>query len=159
MDEESSYGAEDALIIMSWLNTPKGFKYVPLAIAGNNPKASESWKRIFKDPFAPASKNYNLFQREEIQIQLHGKTFFVGWTKAIPILPNQSLPPSAIILEATGTIRSYDNETTFPNGVKFSTQQNCYDAFVTMVNKKIKYQGPATDGIVVRDLYQDGLLT
>lgn len=158
MDEESSYGAEDALIIMSWLNTPKGFKYVPLAIAGNNPKASESWKRIFKDPFAPASKNYNLFQREEIQIQLHGKTFFVGWTKAIPILPNQSLPPSAIILEATGTIRSYDNETTFPNGVKFSTQQNCYDAFVTMVNKKIKYQGPATDGIVVRDLYQDGLL-
>jgi sugar-specific transcriptional regulator TrmB len=158
IDEESSYGAEDALIVMAWLSTPKGFSYVPVAIVGNNPKASQSWKRLFKDPFAPASKNYYLFKKDEIQIQMHGDTFFAGWTKSIPILPNQSLPPSAIILEATGIIRSRAFETTFPNGVKLDSQFNYYDAFVTMINKKIKYQGPATDGLFIREMYQDEIL-
>ena len=155
MDEESTYGSEDAIIVMSWLNTPKGFKFVPLAIVGNNPNASESWKRIYQDPFAPASRNYYLFNNEEVQIQMHGNTFFAGWTKSIPVQPKRSLPPSAIILEATGTIRSYDDEMTFSNGVKFNRQQNCYDSFVTMVNKKTKYQGPATDGLLIREFYQD----
>lgn len=155
MDEESTFGAENALIVMSWLNTPKGFKFVPLAIAGNNPKASENWKHIYQDPFAPISCNYNLFNNEEVQIQMHGNTFFAGWTKAIPLQPNRYLPPSAIILEATGTIRSYDDQMTFSNGVKFNRQQNSYDAFVTMVNKETKYQGPATDGLLIREFYQD----
>ena len=155
MDEESTYGSEDAIIVMSWLNTPKGFKFVPLAIVGNNPNASESWKRIYQDPFSPASKNYTLFNNEEVQIQMHGNTFFAGWTKSIPLQPKRSLPPSAIILEATGTIRSYDDEMIFSNDVKFNRQQNCYDAFVTMVNKKTKYQGPATDGLLIREFYQD----
>ena len=86
---------------------------------------------------------------------MHGNTIFAGWTKAIPIPPDQSLPPSALILEATGILRTRTLELTFPSGAKRNSLFNCYDAFVTLISKKNKYQGPATDGLFVREAYQE----
>jgi len=156
VDEESTLGAEDALIISLWLNFQNRFRYLPVAIVGDNPKASQQWKLNFENTDIPARNNYNLFKRDEIQIQVHGNTFFAGWTKPIPLLPNQKpLPPSALILEATGTVRPRAFDTTLLNGVRHENQFNYYDAFVTFIHQKTKYQGPATDGLLAREVYFD----
>jgi sugar-specific transcriptional regulator TrmB len=156
IDEESALGAEDALIISLWLNFHNRFRYLPVAIVGDNPKASQQWKVSFENTDIPALNNYNLFKRDEIQMQVHGNTFFAGWTKPIQLLPNQKpLPPAALILEATGTVRPRALDTTLLNGVRHEQQFNYYDAFVTFIHQKTKYQGPATDGLLAREAYFD----
>lgn len=52
-------------------------------------------------------------------------------------------------------LRSRTFELTFPSRAKRASLFNCYDAFLTLINKKIKYQGPATDGLFVREAYQE----
>lgn len=162
VDEESSFGAEDALLISLWFNTSKGFRYVPVAIVGDNPKASEQWIRAFENTLAPARKNYNLFKKDEIQIQVHGNTFFAGWTRPIPLLHHQNcartLPPAAIILEATGRIRPRAFKYALPKGLKYEQSFNYYDAFVTFIHQKTKYQGPSTDGLLAREMLHNAHL-
>ena len=107
IDEISTFGAEDAIIFSLWLKASSGFRFVPVAVVGNNPKASNGWKKVHEGTLAPAKDNYNLFKKDEIHIQVHGNTFFAGWTKPIPLLANyQPLAPSAVILEAAGQIQS-----------------------------------------------------
>lgn len=159
VDEESELGAEDALLISLWLNFHNRFRYLPVAIVGDNPKASQQWKVSFENTDIPALNNYNLFKRDEIQIQVHGNTFFAGWTKPIPLLPNQKpLPPAALILEATGTVRPRAFHTILLSGVRHENHFNYYDAFVTFIHQKTKYQGPATDGLLAREAYFDTIL-
>jgi sugar-specific transcriptional regulator TrmB len=154
IDEKSDFGAEDALGVFLLLNTPKGYRYVPVAAIGDNPRASDNWKRGLLG--SPAEKNYHLVKKEELQIQLHGNTFFVGWTIPIPLLPNQNpLPPSVLIFEATGKLRTRAFSCRSPTGALSKYQLNFFDAFVTFIHQKVKYQGPATDGLFARELYSE----
>jgi hypothetical protein len=137
IDEKSDFGAEDAL-----------------GAIGDNPRASDNWKRGLLG--SPAEKNYHLVKKEELQIQLHGNTFFVGWTIPIPLLPNQNpLPPSVLIFEATGKLRTRAFSCRSPTGALSKYQLNFFDAFVTFIHQKVKYQGPATDGLFARELYSE----
>jgi sugar-specific transcriptional regulator TrmB len=154
IDERSSFGAEDGLTVYLWLETPKGYRYVPVAAIQDNPKASDHWKKMLSG--TPAGKNCHLVKKEELQIQLHGNTLFVGWTRPIPLLPNQNpLPPSAIIFEATGKLRTLAFSSRTLSGMVAKNEVNCFDAFLTFIHQKVKYQGPATDGLFSRELYTE----
>jgi len=152
IDKESSFGSEDALVICLRQRTLKGNKYVSVAVIGDNPKASDSWKKSVKN--TPAEKNYHLVKRDELQIQIHGKTLFVGWTIPIPLLSEKfCLPPSAMLFEAEGKIKPYAYTAIALSGVRQEVFNNSFDAFVTIMHKTTKYQVPATNGTFVRDLY------
>jgi len=154
VDGRSSFGAEDGLVVYLWLNTPVGYRYVPVATVQDNPRASELWHKLYAG--TPAEKNSYLVKREELQIQLHGSTFFVGWTRPIPLLSNQEpLPPSALIFEATGKLRTLAFSTRTLSGMVAENEVNCFDAFLTFIHERVKYQGPATDGLFSRELYAE----
>lgn len=150
----STFGPEDAIMFSLWLKNPSGFRFVPVAIVGNNPKATNEWKKVHEGTTVPASNNYHLFKKDELHIQVHGNTFFAGWTKPIPLLPKyEPLSPSAVILEASGQIRSREFNMTLDNGIKQQQKLNYSDAIVSFILNKSKYQGPSTDGLMVRELY------
>lgn len=154
LDKESTFGAEEALIVYLWVKTSKGYKYVPVAIVGNNPKASDAWLARFKDDSLHSVNNYNLFKRNELQIQIHGKTFFVGWTKPIALLCNyEPIPPSALILEGTGKIMPKTFDILQHNGIRDLHKFNYYDAYITFLHQETKYQGPSTEGLLAKDMY------
>jgi len=152
IDKKSSFGAEDALMVYLWLETPIGHKYVPFALVGDNPKGSIAWKTQMKG--TPAENNIYLFGKDEIQIQVYGNTFFAEWKKPITLVPNKfTLPPSAILLEAYGKVRTHAYSTLSPAGVKSNWMMNNFEAFVTFMHKDSKYTGPGTDGLFIRDAY------
>lgn len=158
IDEESTFGAENALVISLEMKALSGLKhYIPVTIIGDNPKATKGWKRDLAG--VPAKNNYHLFKRGELHIQTLGNTFFVGWTRPIPLLSNQKpLPPSALLLEATGKNQSRSYKITLASGLNQKQMFNYSDAFVTFIHQKTKYQGPSTDGSFVRDMYMEDLL-
>jgi len=128
--------------------------YIPVTIIGDNPNATNGWKRDLAG--LPARNNYHLFKRDELHIQTLGNTFFVGWTKPIPLLSNQKpLPPSVLLLEATGKIQSRSYEMILTSGLNQKQSFNYSDASVTFIHQKTKYQGPSTDGTFVKDIYME----
>jgi sugar-specific transcriptional regulator TrmB len=154
IDDRSSFGAEDGLVVYFWLSTPIGYRYVPVAVIQDNPSASYHWKKILSG--TPAEENCHLVKKEELQMQMLESTFFVGWTRPIPLLPNQKpLPPAAIIFEATEKLRTIAFSTRSLSGMVAKNEANCFDAFITFIHEKVKYQGPATDGLFSRELYTE----
>ena len=152
IDKKSTFGAEDALMIHFKLNTPEGFKYVPMAILGDNPKAKKVWTTQTRG--TPAEKNYHLMEKDQIQIQVYGNTLFAEWTEPITIVPGKYiLPPSAILLEAYGKIRTHSYSTVSPSKIRNNWAMNNFEAFVTFTHKESKYTGPGTDGLFIRDAY------
>lgn len=160
IDEESTFGAENALIMCLEMKAVSGLKYyIPVTVVGDNPKATNGWKKYLAG--LPARNNYHLFKRDELYIQTFGNTFFVGWTRSIPLLSTKKplvLPPSVLLLEATGKIQSRNFEVTLHDGLKQQHELNYSDAFVTFIHQKTKYQGPSTDGSFSRDMYIEDLL-
>ncbi|MFB3888506.1 MAG: TrmB family transcriptional regulator [Candidatus Bathyarchaeia archaeon] len=144
-EKQSTYGALDAIFIHLWLETPKGYAYVPVAFAHDNPKTSSFYKRVFGDI------SVQLLEKDEIQVQLHGKNFFCGWTKPIFIKPNLQLEPSSILLEGFGDLRTGTLTVVQPSGVKITQEFNGFEAFVTFFHPSAKYSGPGTDGVIYRD--------
>jgi hypothetical protein len=155
IDEESTFGAENALVMCLEMKKISGLKsYIPVTVVGDNPKATNGWKKHLVG--LPAKNNCHLFKRDELHIQTLGNTFFVGWTKPIPLLSNQKpLSPSALLLEATGKIQSRSFEVTLTGGLKQQHELNYSDALVTFIHQKTKYQGPSTDGTFVKDMYME----
>jgi len=155
IDDESTFGAENAMMISMEMKTPLGKKYyIPVTVIGDNPKASQEWKRVHEGTGIPARNNYQLFKKDEIHIQTLGNVFIVGWTKHIPLLSGlKPLPPSALLLEGTGKIHSRCFEITLDNAIKQQQRFNYSDGFVTFIHQGTKYQGPSTDGAFLREMY------
>jgi sugar-specific transcriptional regulator TrmB len=155
IDEESTFGAENALIISLEMKALSGLKYyMPVTVIGDNPKASDGWRIGLEGDFLFARDNYHLFKRGELHVQTIGDTFFAGWTRPIPLLSAQEpLPPSALMLEATGKIRSGGFRINVKGGLKQQHRFNYSDAFVTFIHQKTKYHGPSTDGSFLREMY------
>jgi sugar-specific transcriptional regulator TrmB len=151
-DKESQLGVGDAVIIHFRRKTGKRFSYVPVAIAEDNPRTSEYWKTMYKG--TPAGDSYHLLDRDEIQIQVHGNVFFVGWTVPIPLtVKPYSFPPAAIILEAYGKLKTGSFSYVLHSGHTNKNAFNSFDAFVTFITGQLKYTGPGTDGVFIRDSY------
>ncbi len=149
-DKQSSFGEEDTIIVHLWFDTPTGHAYVPVAIAGDNPKGQNAWKAVYTS--TPAEKNIQLFKKDQIQVRVYGNTLFAGWTKPIPLYPpNYSLPPACILFEGYGNVKTEALTIVYPSGFKIEIEQNYLDAFVTFIHTASKYSGPGTDGILARD--------
>ncbi len=150
VEKQSTFGAEDALIIFLWLETPTGYAYVPVANVGDNPRALSFRKRVFAG--TPAGQNFQLVKKDELQIRVHGNTMFAGWTVPIPLYPRQyKLPPACILIEGYGYVKSTAVSLLYVSGFKSQIEENYFDAFVTFFHPSSKYSGPGTDGRFVRD--------
>lgn len=149
--KQSSRGAEDWLTVYLWLETLKGKAFVPVAMAGDNQKAMENRKISFAG--TPASQNYHILKKNELQIQVLGNTFFAGWAVPIPLFPPQYiLPPGAILFEGYGKLKPVLTNLTMPSGWNVTSEANGLEAFVTLFHPASKYSGPGTDGIIARDI-------
>ena len=150
IEKQSSFGAEDAMLIYLWLETSKGPAYVPVAYAGDNAKAQLFWKTLMKN--TPAAQNIQLLKKDELQVRVHGNTLFAGWARAIPLLPTKYiLPPACILIEGYGGLKTDTFTLTFPSGYKSEIERNGFEAFVTFFHPSSKYSGPGTDGFFARD--------
>jgi len=150
-NKQSSFGAEDILLVYLWLKTPQGYAYVPAALITDNPKTVEFWKTVFGG--TPAGQNCILTKKGELQVRVHNNILFAGWTVPIPLLPPlYTLPPSCILFEGYSKIKTTHTEYALPSGAKVSVDSNGFDAFVTFFHPLTKYSGPGTDGVIGRDI-------
>jgi sugar-specific transcriptional regulator TrmB len=149
-DKQSSHGPEDGLTISSWLETPSGYAYVPVAFIGDNPEAVRHRKLVYTG--TPLAQNCRLVKKEELEVRVHGNTFFAGWTVPIQLFPiSKILPPSCILFEGVGELKSGTMETRMVNRRQI-WEFNAYDSFVTFFHPSSKYSAPGTDGIFFRDI-------
>lgn len=151
-DKQSSWGAEDWLTVSLWLETPRGFRYVAVAHITDNPDAIEFRRGVWAN--TPAGKNCQLVKKDQFRVQVVNNTFFAGWTIPIQLLPSRYvLPPSCLLIEGYGKIRSVVTKTSTPSGRSQVSEANAMDAFVTFFHPASKYSGPGTDGIFNREIF------
>ncbi len=149
-EKPSSLGGHEEITISSWLDTGNGFAYVPVANVCDNPRVAAHRKRIYAGE--PIGQNIQLVKKDELQIRLHGKSLFAGWTVPIRLYPPPSiLPPCCILFEGYGELRPRVMETQ-QAARKQIFESNTFDAFVTFFHPSSKYSGPGTDGLLSRDL-------
>jgi hypothetical protein len=72
------------------------------------------------------------------------------WQK-IPLAQKYRLPPSAILLEGYGKLKTRTFDLHYPSGYKLWQAYNGVEAFVTFFHPSSKYSGPSTDGFILRD--------
>jgi sugar-specific transcriptional regulator TrmB len=150
VEKHSSFGEEDSMLISMRRETPKGPMFVPSAYVGDNPHAQSIWQAFMSG--TPAGQNVQLFKKNEIQIQIHGNTLFVAWTKQISLFPPQYvLPPSCLMMEGYGDLKTDSYSMFSPSGYKIEVERNGFEAFVTFLHPESKYSGPGTDGFFARD--------
>lgn len=148
-EKHSALGYEDAMLIYMWLETKQGHGYVPVTYVGDNPKAQNIWKCWLSG--TPAGQNVRLLKKDEIQIRIHGNTLFVGWTAQIPLLSPHYLPPSCLLIEGYGKIKTSNFMMCSPSGYRTEIERSGFNAFVTFLHPASKYSGPGTDGFFARD--------
>jgi hypothetical protein len=150
-NKQSSFGAEDMLIIYLWLETPIGHAYIPVANITDNPQSVAHRKIVFAS--TPAAQNIQVVKKDEPQVRVQGNTLFAGWTVPIPLFPPPNiLPPSCILFEGYGELKTGIFKTRTLSGRKQTYEYNGFGAFVTFFHPSSKYTGPWTDGILLRDI-------
>ena len=150
IDKNSSYGVEDSMIVMLWLETPRGYTYVPVAFVEDNPEVAEFWKS-YVFPGSPVAQNVQLVKKDELQVRVHGNSLFAGWTIPIRLSSLLSLPPSCVLLEGYGNVKTETFTVLGPSGGRMRTEFNGFEAFVTFLHPSSKYSGPGTDGFLARE--------
>jgi sugar-specific transcriptional regulator TrmB len=150
IEKQSTFGAEDALTIYLWLETPRGHSYVPVASVGDSPKVQPIRRAYFAS--TPAGQNVQLVKKDELQVRVHGNTMFAGWTVQIPLYPPPYvLPPACLLIEGYGNVKTVAVTLLHPSGSKSEIEENYFDAFVTFMHPSSKYSGPGTEGCFARD--------
>ena len=151
IEKQSTFGAEDALTIFLWLETPTGHAYVPVATMGDSLNAQPIRRAMFAG--TPAGQNVQLVKKDELQVRVHGNTMFAGWTVPISLYPPPYvLPPACLLIEGYGNAKTVAITLLHSSGFKSEIEQNYFDAFVTFMHPSSKYSGPGTDGCFIRDL-------
>ncbi len=149
-EKPSSLGGHEEITISSRLDTGNGFSYVPVAYVCDNPRVAAHRTRIYAGQ--PIRQNIQLVKKDELQIRVHGKSLFAGWTVPIRLYPPPSiLPPCCILFEGYGELRSRVTETQ-QVGRRQVFESNTFESFVTFFHPSSKYSGPGTDGLLSRDL-------
>ncbi|TRO51835.1 hypothetical protein E2P63_04495 [Candidatus Bathyarchaeota archaeon] len=153
-DKHSCFGAEDSLIIGVSGETHKGSKFLPAAFVGDNPEALNFVKNGMFKGLIPEN-NFSLFDKDELQMRVHGNNLFCSWTKPINLMDKFELPPSAILLQAYGDIRTRAFSVRYPSGYQMDQAGNYLESFVTFYHPTSRYSGPGTDSIFDRDIFME----
>jgi sugar-specific transcriptional regulator TrmB len=138
--------------ISLWLNTPKGYRFVPTVIVlsrGRKDRIASELENINKAIYAgsPAGHNVLRVKEHEFQIWKQGNTLFAGWTVPIPVLPPKLfLPPSFLLFEGYGNSMHFKYSVTSLSGWKSTIENDGSEAFVTFMSPSLRYTGPGTDG-------------
>ena len=66
VEEQSTFGAGDALTIFLWHETPTGYAYEPVAQVGYNPGSQSFRKRLFAG--TPAGQNFQLLKKDNLPL-------------------------------------------------------------------------------------------
>jgi sugar-specific transcriptional regulator TrmB len=150
-NKQSAFGAEDCVIVHLPLETPLGKIYAPVAVVGNSSKAIAFRKGVYAG--TPAEKNCVSVKEDKLQVRVQGNTLFAAWTTPITLYPPSCvLPPSAILFEGYGELRTGVFKTGVRSGRKQTWEYNGFPAFVTFFHPASKYSGPGTDGLFGRDV-------
>ena len=150
-NERSTYGLENWLIVQVWLETPRGYTFVPVTIVGDNPQAT-NWRRKIHAG-TPLGQNLPLVKKDELQIRAQGNILFAGWTVPIPLYPlPKSLPPACIFFEGHGELITGVVKTMASLTRMQKSEFSGFEAFVTFFHPSSKYSGPGTDGLLFRDI-------
>jgi len=149
-DKQSSFGAEDWMMVSLWLKTAEGYRYVPVAHVSDNPDAVEFRKGVAA--FTPAGENSQLATEDQFQVRVQGNTLFAGWTMPIKLYQDLVLPPSCILFEGYGKVMTGIMKTRALSGRTQIQEFNRLEAFVTYFHPASKYSGPGTDGLFNREI-------
>jgi sugar-specific transcriptional regulator TrmB len=148
----SSLGGGCYLVVLSWIETPAGHAFVPVAVL--LPQGSPQVQAYFEMFFAgtPAAQNIQLVKDDELQVRVHGNTLFAGWTVPIQLFPPQRiLQPGCLLVEGYGDVVTNGSTVVFPSGVKAEFEGNYFAALVTFMQPSYNYSGPGTEGFFARD--------
>ncbi len=146
---QSSFGATIMLIIYLRTMTSQGFSYVSTAAVHTNERLAEFVRTVNKG--AILEKNIHVFVKGEIEVREQSNTLFVGWTKPIPLSADMVLPPSGLLFDGYGDVRTNVAKIALSNGWQGLTEGNSLEAFTTFYYSSSKYSGPGTDGLFFRD--------
>lgn len=150
-NKQSSFGAEDTLVISLWLETPKGYAFVPVAHVTDNQKAAKWREGVYAG--TPAGQNSILVKKNQLKVTVQGNTLFAIWTVSIPLVPPKYiLPPASILFETYGEPKSCVHRTSMPSGRTQLHEFNRFKAFATFFHPTSKYSGPGTDGYLDREI-------
>ena len=149
VEKYSRFGAEDVLQVFVGQRTKSGYGYIPIVFMADNPEALDFQRNALVGLFR--KENFQLVQKDEIQVQMHGNAFFCGWTMQIPLTQKHTLPPGSILLEGFGEVKPSVLEMQYPSGYKLWCAYNGLGAFVTYFHPSSKYSGPGTDGFILKD--------
>ena len=147
----SSFGAENSLSIFIQMNIGDNQSYLQVAFVTDNAKGFNFRKAMHKNQ--NTKEIAYLLKKDELNVQAYGNGLFAGWTVPIPLLgPKYVLPPSSIMFEGCGKIRSLVSEIKGPMNRRLVYEFNCLEAFVTFMHPSSKYSGPASDGLFDKDV-------
>jgi sugar-specific transcriptional regulator TrmB len=143
-NEYSSFGVENRLMVSIRIDKPDGgHKFLPVATIGDNPLAMEFLRGT--QAGTPSAKT-QLVKKDEIQVQLQGKTLFVGWTVPIPLnFRGCILPPGCVFFEGHGPSGTSLRKSISPSGRMQISMFTHSEASLTFFHPSSKYSGPGTD--------------
>jgi hypothetical protein len=150
INEISSFGAEKWIVVNLLDEKSKNIKYVPVTYIQNSPQMFDFRKKVFEG--FPFVENMHIFNNEQVQMQIKGKTFIAGWTRPIPLGNKyKPLPPLYLLFEGYGDVKSGMFTNTTRSGRKQEFWYNSYDSFVNMYHPKSKYVGAGTESFIEKE--------
>ncbi len=148
---QSTFGAEDFLLIYVQMKIADQYSYLPVAFVTNNIEGYKFRKGMQEGH--PTTEKAMLVNEGQLEVRVQPNSLFVGWTLPIPLLaPKHVLPPSCILFEGYGNIKSYSSEFIGLAGRKSACRFNSLEAFVTLINPSSNYSGPGSDGLFHREM-------
>jgi sugar-specific transcriptional regulator TrmB len=146
---QSSFGTSILLIIYLRTMTSQGFSYIPTVSVNTSQGLTKFLRIVHKGTVL--EKNSHVFSKGEIEVREQSNTLFLGWTKPILLPNNEELPPSGLLFEGYGDVRTNVAKLMISNSWQVLTEGNSLEAFTTFYHSSSKYSGPGTDGIFFRD--------
>ena len=146
---QSTFGVAIVLVIYVKTITNQGFTYGPAVSVHTNQWSAKFYRTINVGTIV--EKNTLLFKKGEVEVREQGNTLFLGWTKPIQLPGKGAIPPSSLLFEGYGEIRTNAAKLAVSNGWQVLCEANSLEAFMTFYHPSSKYSGPGTDGIFFRD--------
>jgi sugar-specific transcriptional regulator TrmB len=146
---QSSFGTSIQLLIYLKTVLPQGFSYIPTVSVQTNQGLSKFLRTVHRG--TTLEKNSFIFLKGELEVREQSNTLFLGWTKPIYLPNSEVLPPSGLLFEGYGEVRTNIAKLKISNGWQVLTEGNSLEAFTTFYHSSSKYSGPGTDGIFFRD--------